>query len=322
MKIKSLFASLVLLTGMALGQSQFSGGSNGPGGGSGTVSTCSTVGGNAFYAATGTTVSCDASIIDSGAGALTLNSLATASNGNLTIAPNGTGAAIFNDGTATNPSIQFAGMASNTGLFGTANSIVVDFSGGQKVQFASGNVQVGNGVNITWSQTAAANGTSGPNFSVTGTGANEYIVATTPIIITGACKVISGLTIATTPTNICVFTLPNSASSLLIDCQFTYTESTATTLALSYTFAQAPTTPSFSANILTSNTNTATQGTNTTGGTTANTILTGATPGATGSFIAYLNGTFTSSATSGTLTISGTAGAASAVTLVGGCHLE
>lgn len=40
------------------------------GGGSGTVNNCGTIGGNAYYAATGTVVSCDASVTDGGSGTL------------------------------------------------------------------------------------------------------------------------------------------------------------------------------------------------------------------------------------------------------------
>ena len=71
MKIKSLIGSLILLAGMAFGQSQFSGGGGTGGGGSGTVGSCAAAG-NAYYAAGGTTTSCDTSIVDNGTGSFTL----------------------------------------------------------------------------------------------------------------------------------------------------------------------------------------------------------------------------------------------------------
>lgn len=58
-------------------------------GGSGTVNNCLTVGGNAYYAATGTTASCDGGVLDNGAGMLTATTVREAVNGGIMIQSTG-----------------------------------------------------------------------------------------------------------------------------------------------------------------------------------------------------------------------------------------
>lgn len=337
-------------------------------GGSGTINNA-TAAANAYYAAAGTTISPDTSIVDNGTGTMTFGTVGgntgnitfngttsgsvslttpvtggalnlngglnftgasgtattigtTTSNANLLISPNGTGLVTFNTGTATNPAFNFAAHASNTGIYASGPAaFAFTITGGAKLQILASGPILADTASYGFSQTASATGTLGANLSVVGSGTTEYLNSSTPIIDGGKCQV-NALSISNSATTICTFTLPNAATATRIDCSFAYAESSTTTLALDYQFAQAPTNVSMSAEIKTSNTNAATEATITTAGTTANTILTGGTPGATGTFLANVFGTFTSAAATGTLIIHGTAGAASAITISGGCFVH
>jgi hypothetical protein len=265
----------------------------------------------AYYAASGTSVSGDTAITTNGSGTLTFSG-----SGINAIFGAGTGG-----GSCTTPAFQFFGQASNTGPIGAAGSFQWCITGTSRALIGTGAITIPDTSNFCFSQTSSATGTCAANLNVVGTGATEYLADSTPTVDQGKCQV-NALAIATSATTICTFTLPNAATALRIDCSLSYAESSTTTLALDYQFAQAPTNSSFSAEIKTSNANAATEATITTAGTTANTILTGGTPGATGTYLASLFGTFTSSATSGTLLIQGTAGTGSAVTVSGGCWLR
>lgn len=225
-------------------------------------------------------------------------------------------------GTVSAVSENFAGQAAGTGLYASSTT-ALDWAstGTNKVHILSTAIEIADGMNLTWSQTGAGTGTSGANLSVTGTGATEYVTSSSPVVDSGKCQ-INGLAINNATTTLCTFTLPNAATALRIDCRFAQIYSTATTLGLGYTFAQTPTNVSMSADIKTTNTNTATEATVTTANTSNNVVLTGATPGATGTFQAEYFGTFTSSATSGTLLITAIAGASSDLTMTGGCYVH
>lgn len=297
-----LFCS-ALVFGQA-NQNNFPGG----GSGSGTVGNC-TGAGNSFYNGAGTTVGCDTNIVDNGTGVFTFS---------------GTGPnIILPAGTVTNPSLNFVGNASNTGLYSNGSAVIdIDIAGVNKIEFAAGALRVANTGSLAFSQTASGNGAQGPNLSVNGTGANEMLLASTATIDGGKC-VVNALAIGNTQTTICSFTLPATATSFAVECFLKQViATTPTTIALGYQFGQSPTNPSFTAENWTSNANAMTDATNTTGSTTANTILTGGTPGSAGTFKSEVHGTFTSSATSGTLIIFGTAGAAGDIVETGTCWLH
>jgi hypothetical protein len=128
MKIKSLIGSLVLLAGTAFGQSQFSGGGGTGGGGSGTVGSCASAG-NAYYAAGGTTTSCDTSIVDNGIGSFTL--VGVSGTGLITtsgsFSTTSTAVSTFQNGTALAPSIVFAN--GNYGFFSSGAASICLGSG-------------------------------------------------------------------------------------------------------------------------------------------------------------------------------------------------
>lgn len=246
-----------------------------------------------------------------------------ATSGNSTISVTATGGTLtLPSGTAANPSQNYAANAANTGWFaGSANAACWSNVGTPKSCFNNLGNEVGNTSGYAFSQSNTAAGTSGPNISVTGTGTTEWIDISTPLVDLAKCQ-FTATAIATSPgTALCILTLPNSATALRIDCFIDYIESSTTTFALDYQFAQTPTNVNFTAQIYTSNASPAASsiGTVTTANTSANTILTGGTPGATGTFKSNIFGTFTSNAATGNLTIHGIAGAGSAITATGGC---
>lgn len=302
----------------------------GGGGASGTI-TSSAGAANAYYAGAGTTISPDTNIVDNGSGTMTFGAgvqltaagiTSATTNGGFTIGGNGTGLVVFPNGTATNPAWNHTQNATNTGWFsGGANAECFSNVGTAKSCFNNSGNEVGSGACYIFSQSNSATGTGSAQLCATGTVTTQYMTTSTPVVDLGKC-VVNALAISNTQTTVCSFTLPNASTTETVDCYLKQIVSTSTTLALGYQFAQAPTNPSFTGQIWTTNTNTMTDSTNTTGSTTANTIVTDSAPGATGTFKVELHANYTSSATSGTLVIFATAGAVSDITMTGSCEIH
>jgi hypothetical protein len=189
--------------------------------------------------------------------------------------------------------------------------------------FVSGNVELGDAKSLIFYQTAAGSGAAGASLGVVGTGATEYLSPSVPFYEAGACKFNATTLVATSNpgTTFCTITLPNIAENFFLDCKLSYVDGGTYTMGLTYQFAAAPTNTSISAEVKSSNANVATEATNTTGGTTENTIITGAAPGGALTLLASVYGSFTSNAASGTLLIKGFSSSASGITVSGACRV-
>src|SRR5258708_4730323 len=121
--MKSLLLCAVLLTAVAA-CAQSSGGNHGTSGGSGTVGTCGGAG-NAYYAAGGTTTSCDTSIVDNGSG--TFNAVGFSASGNVTTT--GTGLVVMQAGSITAASLTWAGDTAGAGIYRSAANVYSSTNG-------------------------------------------------------------------------------------------------------------------------------------------------------------------------------------------------
>jgi hypothetical protein len=268
-------------------------------------------------------------------GSATPSITTTASNQSLTIAPNGTGPIILNVGTATNPTYQATGSASNTGVEMQTTAMLWSSAGtGIAGWDASGQV-VGDSKAYIFSQTSTANGTVGAELSVVGTGSTEAMItnggtSTNLLLLPGnTCKISSPITLSTTTAVICSWTLPNSATQVSWDCygQYSITAGTTPGLTLQMNASQTPTVEDGLAQInVTSATLTGSSGGATTTSSGATTILAGGSVGTTVSNASWVTtGVLTPNATSGTFAIQGIltgTGTPAGTILVGSvCHL-
>ena len=201
----------------------------------------------ASIAANGT-LTTNGNLIFSGSASPTIST--TTSNQSLTIAPNGTGPVIFNAGTATNPTQQAAGSASNTGdVFATTAHLWS--SAGTAIAGWDANGQVvGDGKAYIFSQSATANGTVGAELSIVGTGSTEAMTtnggtSTNLLLLPGnGCKITGPVTLSGTTAVVCSWTtLPNSAQTWAWQCHGSYNITGGTTpgLTLQMNASQAPT---------------------------------------------------------------------------------
>lgn len=95
----------------------------------------------------------------SGAAGAATTIATTTTNAGMTIAPNGTGSVTFNAGTAANPSMQFAGMATNTGFDSpSTTSVCLITTGTCHALLVGTGVKVGSGDAFGFASTAAATG--------------------------------------------------------------------------------------------------------------------------------------------------------------------
>lgn len=219
--------------------------STGGGAGSGTVSANNgTAGAVANYAAAGgsTTVAADANLFDSGgvwnvgqgwvftgaSGAATTISTST-TNANLFFAPNGTGSSVFTNGTKTNPSMSFA-AATTTGWHSqSATAICFSAVSTDEICLSGQNLVLTQTGALIFSQTAQASGSAGVNFGAVGSGSTQTLQASTTIQYP-KCKVTSNIVLSGSPSNICIWTLPNSAGlTWAWQCVGSYTITAGTT---------------------------------------------------------------------------------------------
>lgn len=338
---KPLAVLLLLISSCAFGQVGSSpgvtGGASGGGSGSGTVSNCSAAG-IAYYSSSGTTVGCDTSITDTSS---VLSALGFNVTGGGTFAINGSisgsssigitatgGTLIFPVGSASNPSFQFTGMASNAGIFATTTNVSFTTGGTPDETLGANDFALGRGLGICWSQSTSSTGTCGVTLQLIGTSTTEYLSATTPVISTGVCKITSAVTVNSSATTVCSFTLPNAATTFFLDCKLAYnvTAGTSPTLTLGVNPAQAPgTAGNFSANIYSTNTGTSTQATVAVSASGNTNVLTGASVSTGATYQAYLWGGYISPATSGTLlvtaTLGGTGSPAATITTGSSCNM-
>lgn len=273
-------------------------------GGSGTVNTCATVGANAYYAASGTAVSCDTTLLDTGSGGLTLA-----------------------NGTAAAPTVTFAANVTNGLYSNTASKDCFAFASTDATCFSGAVTQINDGGNFGWSQTSSASGTNGANFSVAGTGANEVISASTVVLIP-QCKITStGITLSTSATTLCSWSLPNFSKTWSWQCQGDYSITAGTTpnFTLGMTASQIPVAAIVGRAVIWSTVTgavSASAGSTTDSGTTNTNILVGPTVTTETNAPWSSSGTIPASASAGTFVITGLMGGSTpAGTAYGTCQL-
>jgi len=290
------------------------------GGGSGTVSSCGGAG-NSYYSGAGTTVVCDTNIADSGTGNLTFSAAApqliTGTNINLTLALGGTGTVIFNNGTATNPAFNHTQNASNTGWFSSSASIECWANvGGIGSCFSNSGNQVSGNRMLAFTSTTAANGAIDLGLSPIATSAavlavgNGTVADESALLRSGnACRVTADITLTVnTNVTVCTWTLPAVAKAWAWQCEIPWTLSAGSgtnTLAVIANASQTPTgATNGTAEVKTSNTNAAQEGTAAISASGATTLVTATplTPVAT-VFQSSTSGTLLASATAGTFAI-------------------
>jgi len=223
------------------------------GGGSGTVSSCAAAG-NAYYSGSGTTVSCDTSIVDSGTGNLAFGAATpvlstTTANAPLTLAPNGTGAIVTNVGTAANPTMQATGSATNTGLNLTTTLECWTSVGAFVACLNANGVEVGSNKSLIIGSTGQANSSQALGIGTTVQGSNTYSFDTTTggneagmIRTADACKPTTALTLTSSAQNWCSWSLPASTKVWNWKCEGTYSMSAGSspTLVMDMNASQAP----------------------------------------------------------------------------------
>lgn len=239
-------------------------------------------------------------------------------------------------GSTTAPSLQTAGMASNTGWYSPNTADWCWDSAGVIAQcFVSSAFGLGDGQGLYWSETASANGTVGAKVGILGSGATEMFDITggtsTGAINTGnKCTFVlttSSFTLALSPVTLCPnWSLPQVSKSFFWQCSMGWSNPAGTTptFAIGITWAQAPSSANQLANIYITNGSGTVAGINdqlATSTTTNSNIL--ATPSLTNSgtvFQAFASGEFVSSATAGafspTVSLTGTGATGTAA---GGC---
>lgn len=247
--------------------------------------------------------------------------IATASNANLILAPNGTGTVVVPAGTTSNASIQTSGMAANTGFYSQATTNLCWLTTGTIAScFNTGGMATTDGGALTFSQTNAASGATGAKISVLGSSTTESLDITsgtsTTLLNTGdKCAPTTAVTLAASPTftAICTWTLPNAAKTWAWQCSGTYSVTSGTTpnLQLGFIVAQAPTNATGTARASSVSAGTTIVETNnlaSTAGTTQQTMLTSATLTTVANGAWSSAGSIQASATSGTLIINASMG--------------
>ncbi|MCU1305179.1 MAG: hypothetical protein JWQ87_5463 [Candidatus Sulfotelmatobacter sp.] len=334
-----------------------------PSGGTGTVGSCGAAG-NAYYSASGTSITCDTSITDNGSGtltattfsgnatgltgtpnltigtlnesgALTLSGAAGAAttiststtNASISILPNGTGPVIFNVGTATNPTLQATGSASNTGAMFTTTAFMWTATGTGVASLNNLGATVSNNKVLGFSSTATANGSLDTGLSRTaanvvavgnGTAADE-----SALLRSGStCRITADVSLTVnTPNSFCSFNLPAVAKAWAFQCNILWAitaGSGTNTFAVGVNAAQTPTGATNAlAVVTTTTTGTLTNGSAAISASGATNILTGATytPAAT-VLPASISGTILASATAGTFAITAAANGTTATASV------
>jgi hypothetical protein len=258
------------------------------------------------------------------AGAATTLSTSTA-NAGITIAPNGTGPVTLNAGVAANPSLQWVGFATNTGIWSSAaNTLVWQSTGNNVAAFLSTGFGIANTRVFGVSSTNAANGALTLGFSAQGSGAGTQVMAlgngtaadeTGLLRSANICRISADVTLSTSATNICSFTLPNVTKVWAVKCNIGWavTAGTTPTIAFGVNASQTPAgTTNIFGNILTTNANVGTEGSAALSASGAVNVLTSPTLTTSATlFQATLFGTLNASATTGTFAITSTGTGAS-----------
>jgi hypothetical protein len=227
-------------------------------------------------------------------------------------------------GTGVNPSLQFSGMASNTGLWSPSAAVLAWQSTGNNVaDFVNNGIEIANTRAFLASSTNAGNGAVTLGISPVGSGAgtqawalgNGTVGDDTALTRWGTCRISSDVTLSTSATSICAFTLPNVSKVWALECHIGWAVTAGTTPTLSFG-VNASQTPAGSTQIfgeiLTTNTNTATQASATLSASGALNVITSPTlTTAATLFQASLFGTINANATSGTFTVAATGAGAS-----------
>jgi hypothetical protein len=280
---------------------------NSPGGG-GTVSPNNgSAGAIANYAAAGgsTTVGPDATLVDNGA---FLNYTGTGGYE----APNGTGS---------NPSICFAGdCASHVGFYRNTAGAVTWTPGGNANGFTTGNFFTRIAANYAFQfSNTNSDSTASADTGVSRAAADVIAIGNggagdeSGLIRWNTCKPTSNITLSTSPTDVCSFSLPAVAKTWSWQCQGIYsiTAGTSPTFSIGMNASQAPTSETGSAVLAsTSSGATVTESSGTTTATAAGNQNIATTPAVTtitnGVWSSF--GTIQASATAGTFAITATLG--------------
>jgi hypothetical protein len=234
-------------------------------------------------------------------------------------------AILFPAGTGTNPSVRWSGMATNTGLYSPSAAVLTWNSTGNNVaDFINNGVEVANTRAFLVSSTNAGNGSVTLGLSAVGSGAGTQVWAAgngtvaddTALLRSGStCRIGADVTLSTSATNICSFTLPNVSKVWAVNCEIGWavTAGTTPTLAFGVNASQTPAaTTNIFAEIKTTNANTATEGSAALSASGAVSVLTSPTLTTSATlFQAKLFGTISASATSGTFAVTATGTGAS-----------
>jgi hypothetical protein len=202
---------------------------NPAGGGSGTVNT-GTTGQIGVYPGSGTTIGPDSLLTDNGA-TLTYT-------GTNYIAPNGS---------TTVPGYTFNSY-NTTGISACSANILCALSNGIAVAIFTGGIEITNSGTFKASQTGVSTGAVGASIGTTGSGTTEAWSINssnnTGLILQNQCKVNGAITLSTSPTTICSWTLPNAAQTWSWFCNGSYSITAGTTpeISLGMNASQAPTT--------------------------------------------------------------------------------
>jgi hypothetical protein len=136
----SLIVAVLIMAGMLTTMGQINNG--GGGGGSGTVGTCAAAG-NAYYSASGTTITCDTTVTDNGSGTVSMKVLGLngATSGTSTFTPPAVAGTVTNPVTMTNVLSGPAGTAAAPTFSPAANQGVYSINANALgLSVASGNV--------------------------------------------------------------------------------------------------------------------------------------------------------------------------------------
>lgn len=248
-------------------------------------------------------------VLTGASGAATTFSTST-TNASIFLTPNGTGQVIVPAGTTTSPGLGITGSLTS-GLSACATNVSCILSNAVEVAQFTGGMEITDAASIKFSQTNLANGTSGFNFSVLGSGTTEagtFGGTSTGDVILNDCKLAAAvaMSVSGTPVTFCTWTLPSAVATLGFQCQGTYTTTTATdTFGLGVNNAQAVTVGQAEAVIGSTNTGTQTNGgaSFTTSG--AHTIFTGASVSNVTDVPFFFHGVITETVTSGTFVLQG-----------------
>jgi hypothetical protein len=274
--------------------------------------------------ATGTALTINQGIALSGAQGAATTLSTTTTNAGLLLSPNGTGPVIFNNGAVATPSRQYAAWAANTGWYeqGVTSECLSTTGVATICFFGANGIQIGGNKSYALAAANGASGTQGLGISASNVGVNtswSFDTSTAgneaALLRWNTCKVNADITLSTSATNICSWTLPAVAKTWAYQCQIPWsvTAGTTPTLSIGVNASQTPTgTTNASAEIKTTNTNTATEATAALSASGALNVLTSPTlTTAATIFMSSASGTLLASATSGTFAITMTGTGAS-----------